>query len=70
MNGRRSVSRAFGSIADSIAVLHAGALSRPVRTAATSRAALGLLMGGAGEPEPPTGETPVAPAARVVAPVS
>ncbi|MGW9819980.1 general nucleoside transport system ATP-binding protein [Methylorubrum extorquens] len=56
-------------IADSIAVLHAGALSPPVPTAATSRAALGLLMGGAGEPEPQTGEPPAAPAIRTAAPV-
>ena len=38
-------------IADSIAVLHAGTLSPPVPAARTSRAAVGLLMGGAGEAE-------------------
>ncbi len=54
-------------IADAIAVLHAGTLSPPVAAGATSRAAVGLLMGGAdaaspepAEPSPPFEEAAAA----------
>ncbi|MGX5775572.1 ABC transporter ATP-binding protein [Methylorubrum zatmanii] len=53
-------------IADSIAVLHDGLLSPPVPAGATSRAAVGLLMGGAEETGAEAGETPAAPARRAL----
>ncbi|GJD35163.1 ABC transporter ATP-binding protein [Methylobacterium aerolatum] len=42
-------------IAHSVAVLHAGRLSAPVARARTSRGAVGLLMGGAGDDAAPPG---------------
>ncbi|GAB6843442.1 hypothetical protein JCM2811A_24440 [Methylorubrum rhodinum] len=54
-------------IADAIAVLHAGTLSAPVPTGRTSRAAVGLLMGGADEPGADTVALPARAAIREAA---